>query len=102
MMSFFGELGCQFPQFPFVAHSRGWSAEDMERNVDYVKGSAELREGAQMLADRAVHAARVLLEHETAPHAVARGGRKAHHLALEEPGAPGGEGAEAGEGPRSG
>jgi multimeric flavodoxin WrbA len=83
MMSFFGELGCQFPQFPFVAHTRGWSAEDMERNVDYVKGSRELREGAQMLAARAVHAARLLLDHEAAPHAVARGGRKAHHLVLE-------------------
>jgi multimeric flavodoxin WrbA/nitrite reductase/ring-hydroxylating ferredoxin subunit len=83
MMTFFGELGCQFPQFPFVAHSLGWSAEDMERNVDYVMGSEELREGARMLAARAVHAAELLLEHEEAPHAVARGGRKAHHLALD-------------------
>jgi multimeric flavodoxin WrbA len=86
MLTFFGELGCVFPQFPFVAHSRGWSAEDMERNIDYVMKSAELRQGAQMLAARAVHAAQVLLEHEEAPHAVARGGRKAHRLALEEPG----------------
>jgi nitrite reductase/ring-hydroxylating ferredoxin subunit/multimeric flavodoxin WrbA len=86
MMTFFGELGCQFPPFPFVAHSRGWSAEDMERNVDYVKGSRELREGAQMLAARAAHAAQLLLEHEEAPHSVARGGRKAHRLLLEEPG----------------
>jgi nitrite reductase/ring-hydroxylating ferredoxin subunit/multimeric flavodoxin WrbA len=82
MMGFFGELGCQFPQFPFVAHSRGWSAEDMERNVDYVKGSEELRQGARMLASRAVHAAQVLLEHEAAPESVPRGGRKAHHLVL--------------------
>jgi len=82
MMGFFGELGCQFPQFPFVAHSRGWSAEDMERNIDYVKGSRELREGAQTLVARAVHSAQLLLEHEKAPHAVARGGRKAHHLVL--------------------
>ena len=28
MLTFFSELGCQFPQFPFIAHSRGWSAED--------------------------------------------------------------------------
>ena len=82
MMGFFGELGCQFPQFPFVAHSRGWSAEDMEKNVDYVMNSEELREGARMLASRAVHAAQLLLEHEAAPHAVPRGGRKAHHLVL--------------------
>jgi nitrite reductase/ring-hydroxylating ferredoxin subunit/multimeric flavodoxin WrbA len=96
MMSFFGELGCQFPQFPFVAHTRGWSAEDMERNVDYVKGSRELREGAQMLAARAVHAAQLLLDHEAAPHAVARGGRKAHHLVVE---ARGGDEAEEAEDP---
>lgn len=30
MMMFFGELGFSFPQFPFIGHSRGWSAEDME------------------------------------------------------------------------
>jgi multimeric flavodoxin WrbA len=94
MMAFFGELGCQFPQFPFVAHSRGWSAEDMERNVDYVKHSRELREGAEMLAARAVHAAHALLEHEAAPREIARGGRKAHHLVLEERGADEGEGGE--------
>jgi multimeric flavodoxin WrbA len=84
MMGFFGELGCQFPQFPFVAHSRGWSAEDMERNVDYVKHSRELREGAEMLAARAVHTAQGLLADEAAPHGVARGGRKAHRLELDE------------------
>jgi nitrite reductase/ring-hydroxylating ferredoxin subunit/multimeric flavodoxin WrbA len=82
MLTFFGELGCQFPQFPFVAHSRGWSAEDMERNIEYVMGSEELRDGARMLVARAVHSAGLLLEHERAPEAVARGGRKAHHLVL--------------------
>src|SRR5262245_12985541 len=33
MLAFFAELGCHFPQYPFIAHSRGWSAEDMENNV---------------------------------------------------------------------
>jgi len=83
MLTFFSEIGCQFPQFPFIAHSRGWSAEDMEHNIDYVMKSAELREGAQSLVARAVDAAQLLLEHEAAPHVVARGGRKAHALALE-------------------
>jgi len=87
MMGFFGELGCQFPQFPFVAHSRGWSAEDMEKNVDYVQKSTELRDGARMLVARAVLTAGGLLAHGAAPQEVARGGRKAHHLRLEEPGA---------------
>ena len=33
MLGFFSELGFHFPQFPYIAHSRGWSAEDMEDNV---------------------------------------------------------------------
>jgi len=82
MLMFFSELGFHFPQFPFIAHSRGWSAEDMERNIDYVMQSDELREGARMLITRAVDTANVLLDHEKAPHTIARGGRKAHQLAM--------------------
>ena len=26
MLGFFSELGCHLPPFPFIAHSRGWSA----------------------------------------------------------------------------
>ena len=33
MLTFWSELGFVFPPFPFIAHSRGWDAEDMERNV---------------------------------------------------------------------
>ena len=40
MLTFFSELGFTFPQFPYVAHSRGWSAEDMENNVRIVQASA--------------------------------------------------------------
>jgi len=80
MLMFYSELGFHLPQFPFIAHSRGWSAEDMERNIDYVMKSDELREGARSLVTRAVDTANILLEHEAAPHSVARGGRKAHHL----------------------
>ncbi len=83
MMVFFGELGCQFPQFPFVAHSRGWSAEDMERNIEYVQKSTELRDGARMLVARAVRTAEGLLAQDAAPREVARGGRKAHQLKLD-------------------
>ncbi|HEY6254647.1 MAG TPA: Rieske 2Fe-2S domain-containing protein, partial [Xanthobacteraceae bacterium] len=39
MLGFFAELGFIFPQFPYIAHSRGWSSEDMERNVDIVRDS---------------------------------------------------------------
>ncbi len=87
LMGFFGEIGCQFPQFPYIAHSRGWSAEDMERNIEVVKGSTELREGARALAARAIDHAQLLLDHESAPHVVGRGGRKAHKLVLDELGA---------------
>jgi nitrite reductase/ring-hydroxylating ferredoxin subunit/multimeric flavodoxin WrbA len=81
MLGFFAELGFLFPQFPYIAHSRGWSAEDMERNVSFVRDSAELREGAEALADRAIDLADRLLATETAAERICRGGRKAHHMA---------------------
>ena len=43
MLGFFAEVGCQFPQFPYIAHSRGWSAEDMENNTRYVAESKAAR-----------------------------------------------------------
>jgi nitrite reductase/ring-hydroxylating ferredoxin subunit/multimeric flavodoxin WrbA len=79
MLTFFSELGFLFPQFPFVAHSRGWSAEDMERNVEAVRNSRELRAGTEELTARAVELARHLLS-QHAMTRLARGGRKAHHL----------------------
>lgn len=54
MMSFFGELGFHFPQFPYIGHSRGWSAEDMENNIAYVKVNKELHAAARDLAARSV------------------------------------------------
>jgi len=80
LMTFFSEVGCQFPQFPFIAHSRGWSAEDMERNVSEVQNSRELREGAQELVARAAAMARLMVEGQLPEHPLARGGRKAHQL----------------------
>ena len=80
LLTFFGELGFLFPQFPFIGHSRGWSAEDMENNVKEVFASKDLVDGAEALADRAIAMASTLLGHP-APEHVARGGRKAHKLA---------------------
>lgn len=80
LMTFFAEVGCQFPQFPFIAHSRGWSAEDMERNVIEVQNSRELHEGAQELVARAADMARLMVEGQVPEHPLARGGRKAHQL----------------------
>jgi nitrite reductase/ring-hydroxylating ferredoxin subunit/multimeric flavodoxin WrbA len=83
MLCFFSELGFCFPQFPYIAHSRGWSAEDMERNVEHVMHSEELREGARMLAERAVDLSRMLLAHAKPSEHTPRGGRKAFRLEIE-------------------
>ncbi|MBM4378270.1 MAG: NAD(P)H-dependent oxidoreductase [Deltaproteobacteria bacterium] len=87
MLTFFGELGCQFPQYPFIAHSRGWTAEDMENNQRAVQRSASLREGAEALAGRCVEMARLLLDGAMKDAPASRGGRKAHR-----PDRPAGEG----------
>ena len=75
-LTFFSELGCQFPQFPYIAHSRGWSAEDMENNVRYVQASEELREASRELVDRGCELAKRLLATQEAVKMV-RAGRKA-------------------------
>jgi multimeric flavodoxin WrbA/nitrite reductase/ring-hydroxylating ferredoxin subunit len=83
-LGFFSELGFLFPQFPYVAHSRGWSAEDMENNIATVQSSAELHDGARALVDRAFDLSRHLLQgdlEQTAERTV-RGGRKAHRLEI--------------------
>jgi multimeric flavodoxin WrbA len=77
MMGFFSEIGYVLPQFPFIAHSLGWEAEDMERNVDFVLDSDHLRAGARELVSRAAEMARCLQEREIAHASIERGGRKA-------------------------
>jgi multimeric flavodoxin WrbA len=79
MLMFFSELGFDYPQFPFIAHSRGWSSEDMERNVAYVKRSEELKLGAEALAERTIEKAASLLT-IAAPTKTERAGRKAHKM----------------------
>jgi hypothetical protein len=82
MLGFFAELGFIFPQFPYIAHSRGWSHEDMERNVEVVRNSTELAEGAAMLAKRCLELASQLIARDEAPTSIERGGRKAHAMHL--------------------
>jgi multimeric flavodoxin WrbA len=77
MLGFFAELGFHFPQFPYIAHSRGWSAEDMENNVRDVRDSTHLHEGAAELARRAIELLTRLLK-TVPPETTERGGRKAH------------------------
>jgi nitrite reductase/ring-hydroxylating ferredoxin subunit/multimeric flavodoxin WrbA len=80
MLGFFSELGFIFPQFPYIAHSRGWSREDMERNVELVRNSTELADGAAMLAKRCLDLAAHLIAQNEAPTSIERGGRKAHAI----------------------
>ncbi|MEZ4298690.1 MAG: NAD(P)H-dependent oxidoreductase [Polyangiaceae bacterium] len=82
LLGFFGELGFHLPHFPYIAHSRGWTAEDMERNVMTVQRSKELHDGARELLDRAVSLSRHLLEANCDPERIDRGGRKAHKLTV--------------------
>jgi multimeric flavodoxin WrbA/nitrite reductase/ring-hydroxylating ferredoxin subunit len=83
LMTFFSELGFSFPQFPFIAHSRGWTAEDMENNVAEVLGSEELHDGARDLTARSMALAQQLLAGAGTPAEMRRGGRKAHRLEVE-------------------
>lgn len=80
MLGFFGELGFLFPQFPYIAHSRGWTAEDMERNVAFVQHDVELHQGARDLAARSLALAKHLMEEAPTPERIGRGGRKAHRM----------------------
>ncbi len=76
LLGFFAEIGCQFPQFPYVAHSRGWSAEDMPTNQRMVRDSAALHDGAAALVRRCVEMARVMLAGALGADALVSGGRK--------------------------
>jgi len=76
MLSFFGELGFLFPKFPYIAHSRGWSHEDMENNCRIVRDSKALARGASALAERCLDMARKLVDAGETPAMHDRGGLK--------------------------
>lgn len=80
LLGFFAEIGFHFPQFPYIAHSRGWSAEDMEANVRSVKASSALRSATEELTARAIDHSLLLLDHERSAHNSSLAGRKAHRL----------------------
>lgn len=80
LLGFFAEIGCQFPQFPYIAHSRGWSAEDMENNMTYVQHSQMLHDAAGELVRRCAEMAEVMIRSSLGEHALTPGGRKGHHL----------------------
>jgi nitrite reductase/ring-hydroxylating ferredoxin subunit/multimeric flavodoxin WrbA len=78
MLGFFAELGCQFPPFPYIAHSRGWTAEDMEKNVKTVQTSDVLKGASHELVDRSIELSARLIA--TEPKKAPRGGRKGRAL----------------------
>ncbi len=81
MFTFWSELGFVFPPFPFIAHSRGWDAEDMQNNVRQVKMSDLLREAAYELLDRALDFWKILDRHKAEiDKPMERAGRKANAL----------------------
>jgi nitrite reductase/ring-hydroxylating ferredoxin subunit/multimeric flavodoxin WrbA len=84
MLGFFAELGFVFPPFPYIAHSRGWSAEDMEDNIAYVEKTTDLHEGAKDLVRRSVEMAELILGRKLSEEKIVHPGRKAQPLHVEE------------------
>jgi multimeric flavodoxin WrbA len=85
LFTFWSELGFVFPPFPFIAHSRGWDAEDMQNNVRQVRASEALREASRELVQRAVGFWRILDVHRAEmDQPMERAGRKAHRLEIPE------------------
>lgn len=81
MLTFWSELGFVFPAFPFIAHSRGWDAEDMENNVRQVRASDALRTAAHELLDRALDFWTVIDRHRgELSRPMERAGRKANPM----------------------
>ena len=81
MFTFWAELGFVFPPFPFIAHSRGWDAEDMQNNVRQVKTSDTLKEASYDLLDRALDFWSVIDRHKAElDKPMERAGRKANTL----------------------
>jgi nitrite reductase/ring-hydroxylating ferredoxin subunit/multimeric flavodoxin WrbA len=54
MMCFFTDLGFTFPPFSFLGWSRGWTAEDMDKNVLQFKKSEYIERSAREIVDNCV------------------------------------------------
>ena len=82
MLGFFAELGFLFPRFPFIAHSRGWSAEDMENNVADVENNNDLKEGAKDLVRRSIEMAGIIIASDLIKQKIVFSGRKARKIGV--------------------
>ena len=54
MMVFFTDLGFTFPPFSFLGWSRGWTAEDMDKNVLQFKRSEYIQRTTKELIDNSI------------------------------------------------
>jgi multimeric flavodoxin WrbA len=54
MMVFFTDLGFTFPPFSFMGWSRGWTAEDMDKNVLQFKKSEYVQRTVRELIDNSL------------------------------------------------
>ncbi len=54
LMSFFTDLGFTFPPFSFLGWSRGWTAEDMDKNVLLFKKSEYIERTTKEIVDNCV------------------------------------------------
>ncbi len=54
MMCFFTDLGFTFPPFSFLGWSRGWTAEDMDKNVMQFKKSEYIKRTSMEIVDNCV------------------------------------------------
>lgn len=54
MMMFFTSLGFTFPPFSFMGWSRGWTAEDMDKNVLQFKKSEYVKRTAKEMVDNCI------------------------------------------------
>lgn len=84
MLGFFAEIGFVFPTFPYIAHTMGWDAEDMENNIAYVEKSTGLKEGAKDLVRRSIDMAKIMLHDHQAEQKIVKAGRKAQPLKVSE------------------
>lgn len=85
LFTFWSELGFVFPAYPFIAHSRGWDAEDMENNVRQVMSSEGLAGASRELVTRAVEFWKIQNEHKAElDKPMERAGRKANPIPMPE------------------
>jgi nitrite reductase/ring-hydroxylating ferredoxin subunit/multimeric flavodoxin WrbA len=65
MLCFFTDLGFVSPPFSFVGWSRGWTAEDMDKNISLFQKSAYIERSVQELADNCIRLSRQVKKEPT-------------------------------------